>query len=222
MKKNKMNMLRADLSALAVVLFVVYMILDKAVLSGELYQYTYKWRVGIFQDVFLFIPFLALFVFARMEKENELEHINKRSYIVMIFALYLVQMLMIFLGKSASQFFPFVSYEFRRLYEFAYVILGARVLMLFLAPRAKATWLKLYSLGMIVVIAFLLSGIIYRDLRWGGFMWDNIFPLLPELVFHMALYCFGDLMTTENKTTLLNLLFDGVWAIGGSLFCERE
>ena len=82
MKKNKMNMLRADLSALAVVLFVVYMILDKAVLSGELYQYTYKWRVGIFQDVFLFIPFLALFVFARMEKENELEHINKRSYVL--------------------------------------------------------------------------------------------------------------------------------------------
>lgn len=221
MKNNKAaSTARAVFSTLALIAFVLYMVLDKATLN-ESYRYTFGWRSGIFNDFFLLIPFLTLFVFAFLERE--LEHVNERRYIVSIFVLYLIQSVLSLFGDHLSRFDLFISYEVCYFEEVVYVIMAIRVLMLFLVPACKPIVLKAYSLGMAVFMAVLLIGSIYSARYWGdGAVLESCISLIPDILFHIALYFFGNLMTEENKTSLKTLGITGIVAMIENMFLSDD
>lgn len=221
MKKNKASSTaRLVFSTIAVVIFIFYMLFDKFIMSDSIYdsiyRYTYGWRADILNDIFLFFPFLMLFIFALMERKSE--SINERNYIVWIFALQLVQVLITLIGESTSQFSLFCSKEFDYLSIVVCGIVGIRVLMLFLTPFVKPIFLKGYCLGMISFLLLLLNSVIYGAKHWGDPLLENCIPLIPDLAFHIAFYFFSDLMTEENETSLKDLFLYGFLGVLDHLF----
>lgn len=99
--KTKSN-LRIIFSSIALITFVLFSLCDNLIVNEYTSYYTYGWRLGLMNDLFLLIPFAAIFIFSILE--CKLEHVNRRAYVFGIFILYAVQALFIFFGDSTSEF----------------------------------------------------------------------------------------------------------------------
>lgn len=219
MNKTTRKNARVIFSAIAVLACVTYMVLEP-VRASEAYRYTFGWRSGIFNNVFLFIPFLALVVFSFMEKE--LKHVNKRNFVIGIFFLHLVQSILAFFGNHLTSFDLFINYALKDDSVLVYTILIARVMMLFLVPKANAGILKGYSLGVIGVMLGILGISVFHMFLLGERSYMLMISMMPELVFHLALYFFGDLMTADNKTSMKKIVCNCARTVADILLSEED
>lgn len=207
MKNKALSTVRVTLSTAAIIVFLFYVLLDKIVFHE--YQYTYWWRMGIWNDLLLFCPYLLLLVFALMERKDD---VNKRNFVIWIFAIQLIQFLFTLFG-STSQFLLFCSVEFKYLPGIFYAIIGIRIILLFITPFVKGDFLKWYCFGMIGIHGLLLYSQAHYAIQWDESIVENCFPLLPDLMFHIAFCSFSNLLTEDNKTSLYRLLSDGFWGM---------
>ena len=122
--KTKSN-LRLFFSSLSLAAFVLFSLCSNLIVTEHTSYYTYGWRLGLMNDLFLLIPFIALFVFAVLERK--LEHVNGRAYVFGLFALYTVQALFIFFGSSTSDFSIFTCSFLGRVSDITIAILIVRI-----------------------------------------------------------------------------------------------
>lgn len=194
MKSN----LRILFAIFAFVGFVVFSIYSNLLVN----QYalgTYGWRLGVLNSLFLMMPYLALLTFSIMERV--LTQVNRRIYIIGIFALYLIQTVYMFVGGETASFSVFCSPVLGTNSSITTIILIARIVVLFLVPVADRIMLKIYSLSMISLFGFSLIVILTSDYYYlRDMMLDVILPLTVDIVFHIALYFYSDFMDKENES----------------------
>lgn len=222
--KTKSN-LRLFFSSLSLAAFVLFSLCSNLIVTEHTSYYTYGWRLGLMNDLFLLIPFIALFVFAVLERK--LEHVNGRAYVCGLFALYTVQALFIFFGSSTSDFSVFTCSFLGRVSDITIAILIVRIVMLFLIPVAHKIMLKIYSLGMIAFFGLMLIGLLTTDsfyIRYASrSMAEIIIALVIDVLFHTGLFFFSDLLSKENEATSWLCLLAGIaYPVFGNIFDDDD
>jgi hypothetical protein len=152
-------------------------------------------------DLFLLVPFVALLVFSVLERK--MDSVNGRAYVFGIFALYTIQALFIFFGDSTSEFSIFTCHSLYGISNITIAILIVRIVMLFLTPVAHKIILKIYSLGMISFLGLMLIGLLISDSLYIRYIHHSIagiiVALIIDILFHIALFFFSDLLNEKNK-----------------------
>lgn len=222
--KTKSN-LRLFFSSLSLAAFVLFSLCSNLIVTEYTSYYTYRWRLGLMNDLFLLIPFVALFVFAVLERK--LDHINGRVYVFGLFALYTVQALFIFFGNSTSEFSIFTCSFLGRVSDITIAILIVRMVMLFLIPVAHKIMLKIYSLGMIAFFGLMLIGLLTTDSFYIQYiscsMTEVVIALVIDVLFHIGLFFFSDLLSKENEATSWLCLLAGIaYPVFGNLFDDDD
>lgn len=220
--KTKSN-LRIIFSSLSLISFVLFSLCDNLIVTEYTSYYTYGWRLGLMNDLFLFVPFAALLVFAILERK--LEHVNGRAYITGLFALFTVQALFVLFGNSTSEFSIFTCSFLGRLSDITIAILIVRMVMFFLIPIAHKIMLKIYSLGMVAFLWFVLISMLTSDslyLRYRS-VTEVVISLIVDILFHVALFFFSDLLSKENESTSQLCLLGGLaYSVFGKLFDDID
>lgn len=222
--KTKSN-LRLTFSSTSLAAFVLFSLCSNLIVTEHTSYYTYGWRLGLMNDLFLLIPFVALFVFSVLERK--LEHINGRAYVFGLFALYTAQALFIFFGDSTSDFSIFTCSFLGRVSDITIAILIARMVMLFLIPIAHKIMLKIYSLGMIAFFGLMLIGLLTTESFYIRYisrsMTEVTIALVIDVLFHIGLFFFSDLLSKENEATSWLCLLAGIaYPVFGNLFDDDE
>lgn len=222
--KTKSN-LRLIFSSLSLAAFVLFSLCSNLIVTEHTSYYTYGWRLGLMNDLFLLIPFVALFVFAVLERK--LDHINGRAYVFGLFTLYVVQALFIFFGSSTSEFSIFTCSFLGRVSDITIAILIVRMVMLFLIPIAHKIMLKIYSLGMIAFFGLMLIGLLTTDSFYIRYisrsMTEVTIALVIDVLFHIGLFFFSDLLSKENEATSWLCLLAGIaYPVFGNLFDDDD
>lgn len=223
MEKNKTkSSLRIIFSAVALIAFVLFSLCDNLMVNEYTSYHTYGWRLGVLNDLFLVVPFIALLVFSIMERK--LKYISGRVYVVGIFVLYLIQTLMMFFEVGTSDFSIFCCTFLGRSSDIVTAILIVRIVMLMLIPIAHKIILKIYSLGMISFFSFALVDILTTDIFYiRSSVQEIIVTLAIDALFHIGLYFFSELMDKDNKSTLWLYFLDTLmYPIFGSLFDDED
>lgn len=195
--KTKSN-LRIAVSSIALISFVIFSLCRNLVVTANIYS-SYEWHLGLANDIFLVVPFIALFVFSIMERK--LKYINGRIYVVGIFSLYLIQTIILGFVNETSDFSIFCSRFVCEWSNIVTTIIIVRIIMFVLVTVADKILLKVYSAGMILLFGFALFEI---------FTTNNIYNYIPvivialiiDILFHTALYFFSDLMDKNNRFAL--------------------
>ena len=196
-QKSRSN-LRIILSCIAFIFFVAYTLCDLFVFSRYSSFITYGFREDLLNYIILSVPFIVLFAFSIMERI--LKHISGRVYVVGIFALYLVQFLMATFADNIFYYPVFCNKELNSWTELVSFMVGLRLFMLVLVPIANRILLKIYSLVSIAFFSFVLLGAVFYDGYVQAFLPQVISSLVVEIIFHVTLYYFSDLMTTKNES----------------------
>lgn len=222
--KTKSN-LRLIFSSLSLAAFVLFSLCSNLIVTEHTSYYTYEWRLGLMNDLFLLIPFVALFVFAILERK--LKHINGRAYVFGLFALYTVQALFIFFGDSTSDFSIFICSFLGRVSDITIAILIVRMVMLFLIPIAHKIMLKIYSVGMVAFFGLMLVGLLTTDSFYIRYishsMTEIIIAIVIDILFHIGLIFFSDLLSKENEATSWLCLLAGIaYPVFGNLFDDDD
>ncbi len=219
--KTKSN-LRIIFSSIALIAFVVFSLCDNLMVREYTSYHTYGFRMGLLNDIFLLIPFVALLLFSILERN--LQHINRRIYVIGIFFIYLVQSLFMLFSDSVGEFSIFTSSYVGRLSELVTAILIIRAIMLILLPIAHKNMLRLYSLGMICFLGFAMFAALssnYLYLQYS--VTEVVIAILIDIVFHIALFLFSDCLDSENESeSWLGLMGTLMYPIFGSIFDEDE
>lgn len=199
--KTKSN-LRIIFSSIALITFVLFSLCDNLMVNEYTSYYTYGWRLGLMNDMFLLIPFAAIFIFSILE--CKLEHVNRRTYVFGIFMLFTVQALFIFFGDSTSEFSIFTCSFLGKVSDITIAILIIRMVMLFLIPIANKIMLKIYSLGMISFFGIMIIALLTTDSLYNRYMHRSmieiVFSLIVDILFHVALFFFSDLLDKGNES----------------------
>lgn len=222
--KTKSN-LRLIFSSISLAAFVLFSLCSNLIVTEHTSYYTYGWRLGLMNDLFLLIPFVALFVYSVLERK--LEHINGRAYVFGLFALYTAQALFIFFGDSTSDFSIFTCSFLGRVSDITIAILIARMVMLFLIPIAHKIMLKIYSVGLIVFFGLMLIGLLNTDSFYirhiSHSMTEIIIAIVIDILFHIGLFFFSDLLSKENEATSWLCLLAGIaYPVFGNLFDDDD
>ena len=221
--KTKSN-LRLIFSSLALIAFVLYSLYDNIIVTEYTSYYTYGWRLSLMNDLFLMVPFVSLLVFAFLERK--LEYVNGRAYMFGIFALYTIQALFIFFGDPTSEFSIFTCSFLGRGSDITIAILMVRMVMLFLIPIAHKIMLKIYSIGMISFFVIKLIALLTTDslyIRIHRSVTGIVISLIVDILFHVALFFFSDLLDKRNESdSWLCFLDILMYPIFGSLYEDDE
>lgn len=222
--KTKSN-LRIIFSSIALITFVLFSLCDNLIVNEYTSYYTYGWRLGLMNDLFLLIPFAAIFIFSVLE--CKLEHVNRRAYVFGIFMLYAVQALFIFFGDSTSEFSIFTCSFLGKVSDITIAILIIRMVMLFLIPIANKIMLKIYSLGMISFFGIMIIALLTTDSLYNRYMHRSmigiVFSLIVDILFHVALFFFSDLLDKGNESNAwLCFLGTLMYPIFGNMFDDED
>lgn len=222
--KTKSN-LRIIFSSIALITFVLFSLCDNLMVNEYTSYYTYGWRLGLMNDLFLLIPFAAIFTFSILE--CKLEHVNRRAYVFGIFMLYTVQALFIFFGDSTSEFSIFTCSFLGKVSDITIAILIIRMVMLFLIPIANKIMLKIYSLGMISFFGIMIIALLTTDSLYNRYMHRSmigiVFSLIVDILFHVALFFFSDLLDKGNESNAwLCFLGTLMYPIFGNMLDDEE
>lgn len=222
--KTKSN-LRIIFSLIALITFVLFSLCDNLIVNEYTSYYTYGWRLGLMNDLFLLIPFAAIFIFSILE--CKLEHVNRRAYVFGIFMLYAVQALFIFFGDSTSEFSIFTCSFLGKVSDITIAILIIRMVMLFLIPIANKIMLKIYSLGMISFFGIMIIALLTADSLYNRYMHRSmieiVFSLIVDILFHVALFFFSDLLDKGNESNAwLCFLGTLMYPIFGNMFDDED
>lgn len=222
--KTKSN-LRIIFSSIALITFVLFSLCDNLMVNEYTSYYTYGWRLGLMNDLFLLIPFAAIFTFSILE--CKLEHVNRRAYVFGIFMLYTVQALFIFFGDSTSEFSIFTCSFLGKVSDITIAILIIRMVMLFLIPIANKIMLKIYSLGMISFFGIMIIALLTTDSLYNRYMHRSmigiVFSLIVDILFHVALFFFSDLLDKGNESNAwLCSLGTLMYPIFGNMLDDEE
>lgn len=222
MEKNKtQSNLRIIFSSIALTAFVLFALCDNLVVSEYASYQTYGWRLGVLNNLFLLVPFLSLLVFAVIERK--LRFINSRAYVAGIFGIYLIQALAIFLCDGASKFSTLCCHLLGSDTDIGVAIMIVRMVMLILIPIAHKMMIKIYSLGMIALSTIFIFSTLTSDylmLRTGT---SIIIASLIDILFHIALFFFGNLLDKENESTpWLCFLGNLMYPVFGEIFDEDD
>ena len=225
MKNKTKSNLRLIFSSISLAAFVLFSLCSNLIVTEYTSYYTYGWRLGLMNDLFLLIPFIALFMFAVLERK--LEYVNGRAYLFGLFALYTVQALFIFFGNSTSEFSIFTCSFFGRGSEITTTILIVRMVMLFLIPIAHKIMLKIYSIGMISFLGLMLIGLLTSKSFYVSYISRSIaeiiIAVMVDILFHIALFFFSDLLSKENEATSWLCLLAGIaYPVFGNLFDDED
>lgn len=197
---KKRNTIRIALSSAALILFVLYALCDNLIVRNYMSYHTYGWRIGVINDIILLIPIAALFIFSICERK--LKHVNGRTYIVGVFLLYMLQYVTVKFFSGSSDLSLFCNDILGNFSLVVTIVMWARLFMLILLPVAHRIALKLYSVGMIAVFGFAfifsLADVAYDGTSAIGYCVST----LVEILFHVALYYFSDLMTNDNESSI--------------------
>lgn len=221
-KTNRKSNLRIIFSALALISFVLFALCDNLMVNEYTSYHTYGWRLRVLNDLFLAIPFVAILVFSIMERR--MKHINGRVFVVGIFVLYFIQTLFILFSSGTADFSIFCCGFLESSSELVTALLVVRVVMLVLIPVAQRIMLKIYSAGMISFFGFSLVAILTADYFYMRHsVAEIVITLSIDIVFHIALFFFSDLLNKENESipwrTFLGTL---MYPIFGSIFDDDD
>lgn len=212
MKNKTKSNLRLIFSSISLVAFMLFSLCSNLIVTEHTSYYTYGWRLGLMNDLFLLIPFIALFIFAVLERK--LEHVNGRLYVFGLFVLYAVQALFIFFGNSTSDFSIFTCSFLGSVSDITIAIMIVRIVMLFLIPIAHKIILKIYSIGMIALMVLMLVGFLSTDSFYFHYISHSIsgitIAIVIDALFHIALFFFSDLLSKENAVNFWRCLSDGI------------
>lgn len=198
-KVNRNSKLRIIFSSVALSAFVLFNLCDNLLVREFTTYHTYGWRLNVLNDLFLAIPFVALFVFSIMERK--MKYINGRVYVAGIFALYLMQVMLLWLSDGTSEFSIFCCGFLGRTSEIVTAILIVRIVMLILIPIAHKNMLRFYSLGMIALLLFDLVAILTSDYFYmRNSVAETVIAMSIDILFHVALFFFSDLLDKENES----------------------
>lgn len=221
-KTNKTSNLRIIFSSVALIAFVIFALCDNLMVNEYTTYHTYGWRLGLLNDLFLAIPFVAILAFSIMERK--MKHINGRVFVAGIFVLYLVQTMLLWFSDGASEFSIFCCVLLGRASEIVTALLIVRIVMLILVPIAHKNMLRFYSLGMIAFMGFALIAILtsdYISMRYS--IAETVVALSIDILFHVALFCFSDLLDKENESvSWLALLGTLMYPVFGSIFEDDD
>ena len=202
MKNKTKSNLRLFFSSISLAAFVLFSLCRNLIVTEYTSYYTYGWRLGLMNDLFLLIPFIALFMFAVLERK--LEYVNGRAYAFGLFALYTVQALFIFFGNSTSEFSIFTCSFLGEVSEIATIVLIVRMVMLFLIPIAHKIMLKIYSIGMISFLGLMLIEFLATEdfyFRYMGLSTTEVVvAVIIDMLFHIALFFFSDLLNKGSES----------------------
>ena len=232
-KKWGMNMLknktrskfRLIFSSLALIAFVVFSLCDNLMVTEHTSYYTCAWRLNLINDLFLLFPFVALLVFAVLERK--LEYVNGRAYVAGIFALNAIQALFIFLGDSTSDFSFFTCSFIGVISDVAIPFVIVRFIILLFIPIADKIMIKLYSLEMIAFFVIIPTALfVTGDLNirnMHGSMIKFVVAVIADILFHIALFFFSDLLDKRNESDAwLCFLTPLIYPIFGNMFDDED
>lgn len=220
MTKNK-SRLRIILSTLAMISFIVYSVYDHIVISEFESYFSYSWRMNILEDLFVFMPFLALFTAAIFERK--LKHLDSQVYIGIIFAVLLLQHLFLFfIDEMNFSLFCDNTFMFAEgAYEFLF---WARIILLFGIIFFNDIPLKIYSIFMIGCSSLVMFVALTSSLQYS--MVNTCLEAGIDILFHIALFFFADLLRDDNdpssKDGLMNRIINWVANIIDALFIEDD
>jgi len=219
MNKNQTKSnLRIFFASLALIAFVLFSLCDNLMVTEHTSYYTHTWRAEVMNDLFLSIPFVALLVFAVMERK--LLHVCGSVFMAGLFVLYAVQTLFVYACEGTSGFSVLTCSWIGSISEVLAAVSAVRLAVLLLLPVAHKTVIKLYSLGMISFLGFFLIGFFTVDNPYFLHAFPQIaISLLVDILFHIALYFFGDLSDKKKKNNTRRHLPDSFWK---DLFTEDD
>lgn len=197
MKVNtKSSNLRIIFSALALAGFTLFSLGTHSI---ELSYPTYRGHMSIMESLFQLIPFVALLLFAILERK--MLRINRRVYVAGIFLLYFVQTLFLLFSDVMEDYSIFCCSDLSALPDIVFTILAVRFLLLLLIPVVHAIVLKIYSMAMLALFLFtLLAFLTSTSICLSNEITTTVSALTVDALFHVALYFFSDLLTSENKS----------------------
>lgn len=200
--QNRTSNLRIIFSAIALVAFVLFTLCDNLIVNEYTSYHTYGWRLGVLNDLFLSVPYIALLVFSIMERK--MKRISKRAFVAGIFVIYLAQALLMAFSNGMSEFSIFCCGYVGRGLTLVTFFITVRIVMLLLVPMARKSILKLYSIGMIAFFGYSMVTILISDyLHTAHAVAVNAIALSIDIMFHIALFFFSDLLDEKNKFTSL-------------------
>ena len=202
--QNRTSNLRIIFSAIALVAFVLFTLCDNLIVNEYTSYHTYGWRLGVLNDLFLSVPYIALLAFAIIERK--MKYIGKRALVAGIFVIYLAQALLMTFSNGISDFSLFCCEYVGRGLSLTIVafFITVRIVMLLLVPITSKNVLKLYSIGMIAFLGYSMVTILISDyLHTAHAVAVNAIALSIDIMFHIALFLFSDLLDEKNKFTSL-------------------
>lgn len=221
-KVNRTSNLQIIFSSVALAAFVLFNLCDNLLVREFTTYHTYGWRFSVLNDLFSAIPFVAILVFSIMERK--MKFINGRIFVAGIFALYLVQAILLWLSDGTSEFSIFCCGFLGRLPEIVTAILIVRIVVLILIPIAHENMLRFYSLGMIALLLFALASILTSDyISMHYSIVETVVALSIDILFHIALFFFSNLLDEGNES-VSRLAFLGtlMYPSFGSIFEDDD
>ncbi len=202
MKNKTYSILRIVLSGVALLAFVLLSLYN--IFSYTPFN-TYGWRSQLLKYLFLLVPFAALFAFSIMERK--LKNINGRTYITGLFGIYLLQVIAVISLGGTSEFTFFCCSTINRISEIVIFIAIIRAVMLVIVPIANKLLLKIYSLGMTAFLILMLILNLSSEYFIMGIGFEMAFAMTVDILFHVALFFFNNLMDNDNKSKLWSAFF---------------
>ena len=203
MKNNKINSnLRIAFSSIALISFVLFSLCNNLIVTEHSSYYTYEWRVGVINDIFLFVPYAALLIISLIERK--LKYISPCVYVAEIFSLNIIQTAIMGFVDEASDFSIFCCGTLGRSPVFSDVFIIVRLAMLVLTLiKPHKIILKIYSLAMIAFFGTALVATLTSNTAYISYIYSSrpeiIAELAVDILFYIALFFFNDLMVSNNK-----------------------
>ena len=210
---NIKNNLLMIFSSLALISFAIFHIYDNLVVGDN----PFLNRLGLLNDLFLAVPFVALFVFAIMQRF--MKHTNKREFVLGIFVIYLMQALIFWFFDTVSSLSFFCFNFLEELSGILTIIFIIRIVVFALIPIAHKSVLEYYSVGMIAfIIITSIYAIVTDKVNYDSIV-EAVIAIAIDILFHIALYFFASTLDKDNiSLSYLDLLVGIVRAI----FCGLD
>lgn len=203
MKKNKINSnLRIAFSSIALVSFVLLSLCNNLIVKEHSSYYTYEWRLGVMNDIFLLVPYAALLIISLIERK--LTYITPRVYVAEILSLNIIQIAIMGFVDDASDFSIFCCGTLGRSPKLTDVFIIVRLAMLALTLiKPHKIILKIYSLAMIFFFGTALVATLTSNTTYINYIYNSrpeiIAELAVDILFYIALFFFNDLMVSNDK-----------------------
>lgn len=192
------NKRRLTLSVITLAAFLLFSVLDNIILKSGMSYDSYRWRMGVVNDIILLIPVASLLVFSLCERR--FESIKGRAYVIAVFALYAVW----FVCELIMGDFYTVSFFNADLLsgrnEAVVLLVVGRLVMLILSPFISKGWFRLYCGVMITATALLACATLYAACTVNVTGLRYFFAFTVDALFHVTLYSFDELMQKDRPS----------------------